>query len=43
MTLTVEVEQHTHGRWIGEVTGLPGALVYRVTAEEAVAKLAPTS
>ena len=34
----VEVEREDDGRWIGEVTDLPGVLVYGDTREEAVAK-----
>jgi predicted RNase H-like HicB family nuclease len=36
--LNVEVEREEDGRWIGEVTELPGVLSYGVTREEAVAK-----
>ena len=35
---TVEIERETDGRWIGEVTDLPGVLAYASTREEAVAK-----
>ncbi|HEV7240025.1 MAG TPA: type II toxin-antitoxin system HicB family antitoxin [Thermoanaerobaculia bacterium] len=35
---TVDVERETDGRWIGEVTELPGVLVYGDSREEAVAK-----
>jgi predicted RNase H-like HicB family nuclease len=35
---TVDVERETDGRWIGEVTELPGVLVYGSTRDEAVAK-----
>ena len=35
---TVEIEKEADGRWIGEVTDLPGALAYGATREEAVAK-----
>jgi predicted RNase H-like HicB family nuclease len=35
---TVDVERETDGRWIGEVTELPGVLVYAGTRDEAVAK-----
>ena len=35
---TVDLEQETDGRWIGEVTELPGVLVYADTRENAVAK-----
>lgn len=36
--LTVELEQETDGRWIAEVSALPGVLVYAETAEAARAK-----
>jgi predicted RNase H-like HicB family nuclease len=35
---TVDVEREDDGRWIGEVTDLPGVLSYGTTREEAVAK-----
>ncbi len=35
---TVDVEQEEDGRWIGEVTDLPGALCYGDTRDEALAK-----
>jgi predicted RNase H-like HicB family nuclease len=35
---TVEIEREDDGRWIGEVTDLPGVLAYGTTREEAVAK-----
>jgi predicted RNase H-like HicB family nuclease len=35
---TVDVEREDDGRWIGEVTDLPGVLTYGTTREEAVAK-----
>lgn len=35
---TVDVERETDGRWIGEVTELPGVLVYGDSRNEAVAK-----
>jgi predicted RNase H-like HicB family nuclease len=35
---TVDVECEDDGRWIGEVTDLPGVLSYGATREEAVAK-----
>jgi len=34
----VEVEQEEDGRWIGEVTELPGVLAYGTNREEAIAK-----
>ena len=38
MTLTVELEQESDGRWIGEVPQLPGTLVYGATPEEAISR-----
>ena len=38
MRLTIETEQETDGRWIGEVPELPGALAYGATEEEAAAR-----
>jgi predicted RNase H-like HicB family nuclease len=35
---TVDIERETDGRWIGEVTELPGVLVYAESRDEAVAK-----
>lgn len=35
MTLTIELEQETDGRWIAEVPQLPGVLVYGDTADRA--------
>jgi predicted RNase H-like HicB family nuclease len=35
---TIDVEREEDGRWIGEVTDLPGVLTYGATREEAVAK-----
>jgi predicted RNase H-like HicB family nuclease len=35
---TVDVERETDGRWIGEVSELPGVMVYALTHDEAVAK-----
>jgi predicted RNase H-like HicB family nuclease len=39
MKFTVEIEQETDGRWIAEVTQLPGALAYGATRDEAMAKV----
>jgi predicted RNase H-like HicB family nuclease len=39
MNLTVEIEQAEDGRWIAEVIGLPGALVYAQTCEEAITRV----
>ena len=35
--LTVEIDLEEDGRWIGEVSALPGVLTYGRTAEEAKA------
>lgn len=35
---TVDLERETDGRWIGEVSELPGVLVYGASRDEAVAK-----
>lgn len=35
---TVELEREEDGRWIGEVTDLPGVLAYGASRDEAVAK-----
>lgn len=37
MKVSVEKEEDESGRWIGEVEGLPGALAYGATEEEACA------
>lgn len=34
----IELEQETDGRWIAEVTDLPGCMVYGATRAEAVRK-----
>ena len=34
----VEIEREDDGRWLGEVTELPGVLSYGATRDEAVAK-----
>ena len=38
MNFTIELEQETDGRWIGEVPELRGALVYGQTRDEAIAR-----
>ena len=38
MHLRLEIEQETDGRWIAEVTGLPGVMAYGLTRDEATAK-----
>ncbi len=35
MTLTIEIELETDGRWLAEVPQLPGVLVYGDTQERA--------
>jgi predicted RNase H-like HicB family nuclease len=37
MRLTVELARETDGRWIAEVVGLPGVMVYGATRGEALA------
>lgn len=39
MTLSIELEQGTDGRWIAEVAALPGVLAYGVIKTDAVAKV----
>ena len=39
MNIRVECEQETDGRWIAEVTELPGVLAYGSNPEEATAKV----
>jgi predicted RNase H-like HicB family nuclease len=39
MNFTIEIEREEDGRWIAEVTELPGVLVYGQTRDEAVAKV----
>jgi len=36
--LTVETEPEVDGRWIAEITVLPGVMTYGVSREDAVAK-----
>jgi predicted RNase H-like HicB family nuclease len=38
--LTIDVEQEDDGRWIGEVTALPGVMAYGTTEAEARQKAA---
>ncbi|HKV10954.1 MAG TPA: hypothetical protein VJ725_22635, partial [Thermoanaerobaculia bacterium] len=37
MRLTVELDRETDGRWIADVTELPGVMVYAATRHEALA------
>jgi predicted RNase H-like HicB family nuclease len=39
VTLQIELEQESDGRWIAEVPALPGVLAYGVTRTDAVAKI----
>lgn len=39
LPLTIEIEQEEDGRWIAEVTDLPGVMVYGETREEAMTKV----
>lgn len=39
MTFTVETEQETDGRWIAEISQIPGALAYGSTRDEAIARV----
>ncbi len=38
MSLAVEAERETDGRWIAEIPQIPGAMAYGATLEEAVAR-----
>ena len=38
MTFKIEIEQEEDGRWIAEVVGLPGVMMYGNTPEEAKAQ-----
>ncbi len=37
--MKIEIDKEEDGRWIAEVTELPGVLVYGKTREEAIAKV----
>lgn len=39
MTLSIEIEQETDGRWLAEVATLPGVVTYGLTRTDAVAKV----
>ena len=39
MIFHIEIEQEQDGRWIAEVSDLPGVLTYGVTRPDAVAKI----
>lgn len=36
MQLTLEVEQEEDGRWLAEVTALPGVMAYGATRQQAI-------
>jgi predicted RNase H-like HicB family nuclease len=39
MPLTIEVEQEDDGRWLAEVTDLPGVMAYGLTRQEAIERV----
>ena len=39
MNLALEIEQEIDGRWIAEVSQIPGALAYGATRLEAIARV----
>lgn len=39
MSLKIEIEQEDNGRWIAEVSDLPGVMVYGESLDEAKAKV----
>jgi predicted RNase H-like HicB family nuclease len=39
VNLAIETEQEEDGRWIAEVTRLPGVMVYGATRDEAIARV----
>jgi predicted RNase H-like HicB family nuclease len=39
MTLHIEIEQEADGRWLAEVSDVPGVLAYGVTRPDAIAKV----
>lgn len=39
MSLTIEVEREDDGRWLAEVTDLPGVLAYGEGREEAIERV----
>jgi len=39
MNFTVEFEREEDGRWLAEIAGLPGVIVYGKTREEAAARV----
>ena len=39
MRLTIEIDREADGRWIAEVSDLPGVLAYGASREEATARV----
>ncbi len=39
LLFTIETEKEADGRWIAEVTEIPGALVYGVSSEDVIVKV----
>ena len=39
VNLTIETEQEDDGRWIAEVSALPGVLAYGLSRDEALARV----
>lgn len=39
LTLSVQIEQETDGRWLAEVPDLPGVMAYGTTPDEARARV----
>ena len=39
LTFTIEIEREEDGRWIAEITEIPGVLTYGATTQEAVSKV----
>ncbi len=37
--MNIEIDREEDGRWIAEITDLPGAMVYGQTKEEAITKV----
>ena len=39
LTFTIEIEKEEDGRWIAEITEIPGVLTYGATTQEAISKV----
>jgi predicted RNase H-like HicB family nuclease len=39
MIFSIDTDQETDGRWIAEISDLPGAMVYGATREEAIQRV----